>query len=94
MFIVKQCIFISVVNVWFRIFEESVHASSESYIYEHKFFVQGILLQICSFDQWGVELGKDLANSIQAELKSGKINKMHDSSTTGLIEFYKENLKN
>jgi glucose-6-phosphate isomerase len=62
-------------------------------LYEHKIFVQGIILQICSFDQWGVELGKGLANSIQAEIKSGTMNKMHDSSTTGLINFYQKNLK-
>jgi glucose-6-phosphate isomerase len=42
-------------------------------LYEHKIFVQGILLQICSFDQWGVELGKFLANKIEEELCSGYI---------------------
>jgi len=57
-------------------------------LYEHKIFVQGILLKICSFDQWGVELGKGLANEIQHELASGKINDLHDSSTAGLINFY------
>jgi glucose-6-phosphate isomerase len=50
--------------------------------------VQGIILQICSFDQWGVELGKGLANNIQAELSSGNLNNQHDSSTIGLINFY------
>lgn len=57
-------------------------------LYEHKIFVQGIILQICSFDQWGVELGKGLANKIQQELKAQTINIKHDSSTRGLINFY------
>ena len=63
-------------------------------MYEHKIFVQGIILQICSFDQWGVELGKGLANNIQAELSSGEYQvKQHDSSTTGLINFYQRYTK-
>jgi glucose-6-phosphate isomerase len=62
-------------------------------LYEHKIFVQGIILKICSFDQWGVELGKGLANDIQNELASGKISTEHDSSTTGLINFYQNTLK-
>lgn len=57
-------------------------------LYEHKIFVQGIILQVCSFDQWGVELGKGLANEIQQELMTQNINFDHDSSTKGLIEFY------
>ena len=57
-------------------------------LYEHKIFVQGILLQVCSFDQWGVELGKGLANNIQQELLSNTINTLHDSSTLGLINYY------
>ena len=61
-------------------------------LYEHKIFVQGILLQICSFDQWGVELGKGLANKIQQELAQKKINTAHDSSTQGLIELYMHNM--
>lgn len=57
--------------------------------YEHKIFVQGIIWNVYSFDQWGVELGKVLANKILPELKSpGKINS-HDSSTNGLINTYK-----
>lgn len=59
-------------------------------MYEHKIFVQGIILQICSFDQWGVELGKGLANNIQEELSSGNISAQHDSSTSGLINFYQK----
>lgn len=61
-------------------------------LYEHKIFVQGIVLQICSFDQWGVELGKSLANSIEKELESTEVNESLDSSTAGLIDFYKSNL--
>lgn len=57
-------------------------------LYEHKIFVQGVILQICSFDQWGVELGKGLANKIQQELSSKTINLEHDSSTQGLIDFF------
>jgi glucose-6-phosphate isomerase len=59
-------------------------------LYEHKIFTQGILLKICSFDQWGVELGKGLANNIQAELAKDTINEKHDSSTKGLMRFYQE----
>lgn len=57
-------------------------------LYEHKIFVQGIILQICSFDQWGVELGKGLANAIVKELSNQKINNKHDSSTKGLLNYY------
>lgn len=58
-------------------------------LYEHKIFTQGILLQICSFDQWGVELGKGLANKIQAELNSDEQSATHDCSTQGLIQHYR-----
>jgi len=58
--------------------------------YEHKIFVQGIILQICSFDQWGVELGKGLAATIQQELEGDKISDQHDCSTENLINFYKQ----
>ena len=57
-------------------------------LYEHKIFVQGIVWNINSFDQWGVELGKQLATQIQAELRSGKEITAHDSSTNGLIHHY------
>ena len=58
-------------------------------IYEHKIFVQGIIWNIFSFDQWGVELGKVLAKKILPELtSSGKITS-HDSSTNGLINHFK-----
>ncbi len=58
--------------------------------YEHKIFVQGIVLQICSFDQWGVELGKGLAASIQKELESDDVSDKHDCSTENLINYYKQ----
>lgn len=58
-------------------------------IYEHKIFVQGIIWNIFSFDQWGVELGKQLAQKIQPELKGDEEITSHDSSTNGLINQYK-----
>ncbi|GAA4444120.1 glucose-6-phosphate isomerase [Ravibacter arvi] len=58
-------------------------------LYEHKIFVQGIIWNIFSFDQWGVELGKQLANKIYPELKSDAPVATHDSSTNGLINQYK-----
>lgn len=58
-------------------------------LYEHKIFVQGILWNIFSFDQWGVELGKQLANSILPELENETPVTTHDSSTNGLISAYK-----
>jgi glucose-6-phosphate isomerase len=57
--------------------------------YEHKIFVQGIVWNIFSFDQWGVELGKQLAVKIQKELKGDEAVSSHDSSTNGLINQYK-----
>lgn len=59
-------------------------------LYEHKIFVQGIIWNIYSFDQWGVELGKQLANKILPELKSDVSLDHHDASTSGLISFYKK----
>lgn len=58
-------------------------------MYEHKIFVQGIIWNIFSFDQWGVELGKQLAKSILPELKDDKEVSSHDASTNGLINQYK-----
>ncbi|WP_432710422.1 glucose-6-phosphate isomerase [Pedobacter sp.] len=58
-------------------------------IYEHKIFVQGIIWNIFSFDQWGVELGKQLAKSILPELKDDQPVQSHDASTNGLINQYK-----
>ncbi len=57
-------------------------------LYEHKIFVQGIILQVCSFDQWGVELGKGLAANIQQELESEKLSTNHDCSTKRLMNYY------
>ncbi|KAN0041003.1 hypothetical protein ACTFIV_003539 [Dictyostelium citrinum] len=62
-------------------------------LYEHKIFVQGIIWNINSFDQWGVELGKQLAKSILPELSDKSEVSSHDSSTNGLINFYKSNSK-
>jgi glucose-6-phosphate isomerase len=59
-------------------------------MYEHKIFVQGIIWNIFSFDQWGVELGKQLANQILPELKGNEKVSNHDSSTNGLINAFKE----
>jgi glucose-6-phosphate isomerase len=59
-------------------------------LYEHKIFVQGVIWNIFSFDQWGVELGKQLANKILPELKDDKKVTAHDSSTNGLINTYKK----
>lgn len=58
-------------------------------IYEHKIFVQGIVWNIYSFDQWGVELGKQLANKILPELQHNAAVHTHDSSTNELINCYK-----
>ena len=59
-------------------------------LYEHKIFVQGVIWNIYSFDQWGVELGKVLANKILPELQSEDEIAEHDSSTNGLINLYKK----
>ena len=59
-------------------------------LYEHKVFVQGVIWNICSFDQWGVQLGKELATSIFSELQGPQPVSAHDSSTNGLIAFYKK----
>jgi glucose-6-phosphate isomerase len=58
-------------------------------LYEHKIFTQGIIWNINSFDQWGVELGKQLAKAILPELEGTGEVKSHDSSTNGLINWYK-----
>ena len=59
-------------------------------LYEHKIFVQGIIWNVFSFDQWGVELGKQLANKVLPELKNGSKISSHDASTNGLINAYKK----
>lgn len=58
-------------------------------MYEHKIFVQGVIFNIYSFDQWGVELGKQLANRILPELENNEEITSHDSSTNGLINQFK-----
>jgi glucose-6-phosphate isomerase len=58
-------------------------------LYEHKIFVQGVIWNIFSFDQWGVELGKVLAKKILPELKTAEDISSHDSSTNGLINYFK-----
>lgn len=59
-------------------------------LYEHKIFVQGVIWNIFSFDQWGVELGKQLANKILPELADDSVVTSHDSSTNGLINAFKK----
>jgi glucose-6-phosphate isomerase len=59
-------------------------------LYEHKIFVQGVIWNINSFDQWGVELGKQLAKVILPELQSNGVISGHDASTNALINAYKE----
>lgn len=58
-------------------------------LYEHKVFVQGVLWGVNSFDQWGVELGKQLAKAIRHELAGDEVVESHDASTNGLIYRYK-----
>ena len=62
-------------------------------LYEHKVFVQGVLWGINSFDQWGVELGKELAGTILDELSDEARATDHDGSTAGLIAHYRRLLK-
>ncbi len=59
-------------------------------LYEHKIFVQGAIWDINSFDQWGVELGKQLAGAILPELEEAGTVNDHDASTNGLINHYKQ----
>jgi len=59
-------------------------------MYEHKIFVQGVIFNIFSFDQWGVELGKQLAQTILNELEGSKTSPSHDSSTYNLINLWKK----
>jgi len=59
-------------------------------LYEHKIFVQGIIWNVNSFDQWGVELGKQLAKKILPELMDNQEVASHDASTNGLINYYKQ----
>jgi len=63
-------------------------------LYEHKIFVQGVVWNINSFDQWGVELGKQLAANVLAELDNPEAVNEHDCSTNGLINYYKKRREN
>lgn len=58
-------------------------------LYEHKIFAQGVIWDICSFDQWGVELGKTLAKSVLQEI-NGAVSHSHDDSTNALIDYFKQ----
>lgn len=60
--------------------------------YEHKIFVQGMIWNINPYDQWGVELGKQLAKQIEPELSPGSVTSSHDSSTNNLINFINKRL--
>ncbi len=54
-------------------------------LYEHKLFVQGVVWNIFSYDQWGVQLGKVLADTVLEDFKKGQISETHDSSTAALL---------
>lgn len=86
----------------FKIFEGNIPSNSFLYkkltpkilgnliaMYEHKIYVQGVIWNIFSYDQWGVELGKQLANKILFELDNNDVILSHDTSTNGLINAYK-----
>ena len=62
-------------------------------MYEHKIFVEGILWNINSYDQWGVELGKQLAGQILPQLSAEQPITDHDQSTNGLINHYRQHLE-
>ncbi|MCC7279608.1 MAG: glucose-6-phosphate isomerase, partial [Chromatiaceae bacterium] len=57
-------------------------------LYEHRIFVQGVIWGLNSFDQWGVELGKQLASVILGELERGEVGADHDGSTAALLDYY------
>ena len=61
-------------------------------MYEMKIFTQGVIWDINSFDQWGVELGKQLAKAVEPELNDRNPVSSHDSSTNGVINFIKANM--
>jgi glucose-6-phosphate isomerase len=60
-------------------------------MYEHKIFTQSVIWRINAFDQWGVELGKQLARNILHRLEDEELVEDHDASTNGLINYYKKN---
>jgi glucose-6-phosphate isomerase len=57
-------------------------------MYEHRIFTQGMIWGVNPYDQWGVELGKQLAGVILGEIEEGRVTAGHDASTTGLIEYF------
>ncbi|MFM2286531.1 MAG: hypothetical protein RLZZ543_2028, partial [Bacteroidota bacterium] len=68
---------------------DAYHLGALIAAYEHKIFVQGVLWNVFSYDQWGVELGKQLANRILPELKNDETIQSHDASTNLLINRWK-----
>ena len=68
-----------------RVHATSGKASCDGLLAEHKVVVQGVIWNVNSFDQWGVELGKQLAKTIEGELKSGVVSGVHDGSTSALM---------
>ena len=60
-------------------------------LYEHKVFVQGVIWNVNSYDQWGVELGKQLAKALLPKVKGELTGEDHDSSTQGLLKYYLAN---
>jgi len=63
-------------------------------LYEHKIFVQGVIWNLNSFDQWGIELGKRLAQQILNDIHTPYIAKSHDASTNALLNYYRETITN
>ena len=59
-------------------------------LYEHKVYVQSVVWNINAFDQWGVELGKQLAGKILSELRDPDVASRHDASTAGLIQYFRQ----
>ena len=70
----------------------SDHPTSPSAMYEMKIFTQGVIWDINSFDQWGVELGKELAKAVEPQLNDKNPVSNHDNSTNGIINFIKANM--
>jgi len=62
-------------------------------MYEHKIFVQGIIWNLNSFDQWGVELGKQLAKQILNKIYQSDAVDSHDASTNALVNYYRDKIR-
>ena len=69
---------------------DAYHLGALVAMYEHKIFVQGVIWQIYSFDQWGVELGKNLAKTLVNDVMSKQSINAYDKSTNGLLNYYKQ----